>query len=1148
MYYSDENLNLFASDLQNFLACKRITFLDHEVAKGNLKKPDYNSPSAAILQKLGNEHEENYIKHLESQGRQVIRLEKRDDSKRAHDETVNAMKAGYDIIAQPRMNLGKWGGYADILIKRNGTSKLGGYYYEVQDTKLSQTTKAATILQLSLYTEMVNAIQGPFAKVIGVIKPGDPFEKEELKIAEFEAYYRFIKKQFEDIMEEGIEEAYPLPVEKCSICPWWKSCRGKWLADDHLSLVAGLQRSHTKILNEHGIETVEGYAKEPKSIPEKPSTGSLETYDKLHGQAKVQVEGRSKKDYYELRQEWFRKTEENTEDKGLNKLPPPNDGDIYFDFEGDHFYPGGGLEYLFGYTLFNPSSKAHEYHKKWALDRTEEKTAFEDFMKFLASHEKSYPDFHIYHFAPYEPAAIARLASRHALNEVEVDDLLRKKKFVDLHRVIKESMQVAVERYSLKDLEAFAGFTRTLDLQTASEARRKLGAALNLDMLDRITEEDKNAVEEYNKDDCLATLKLHQWLEDIFQKEKDLYGFSRPELVEGEVSEKIRDREQRALDLYDALLNELPEDKESDDYKAKWLLLNSISYYRREERMGWFEFYRLRKLQPDELIEEKGAVAYLIYLETLPKKPRERNPVHRYSFPQQEVASDFTKIGTSVVDTDSLFAGTIKGYDGQKRWIDISTKDENFKRTLTIQADVSSLMNQNISLEKSLHSYVEYVTSNGFTGNHQCVHHLLLRQAPALENEDSFLQRKAGEDLKDYTYSTLKKMDQSVLPIQGPPGSGKTYLGALMIMRLVNDGKKIGVCALSHRAIQNVIEKVKEHAKDEKLKIEAIHYNSRTMDAPDDYEIVSNKQKAVQEVMNGKLTGGTVYFWASDSLDQQLDYLFIDEAGQLSLNQIISAAKAAKNLVLLGDPQQLEQPQQGAHPENSDISGLQHLLGDEDTIASDKGIFLDTTWRLPESICQFTSTLYYDGKLQSHSDTSNQNLTGSKQFPNPGLYYVPVSHDGKQNQSEEEIEVVEKIIDQLLKEKCNWTDREGKRHLLTKKDFRVVAPYNVQVDALKDRLPDVQVGTVDKFQGQEAPIVIYSMTSSSCEEAPRGMGFLLDPHRMNVATSRAQCLSILVANEKLFEPECHSIDQMRMANGMCMYREIANQVDDYLNN
>ncbi|MEP5614230.1 MAG: AAA domain-containing protein, partial [Cyclobacteriaceae bacterium] len=745
-----------------------------------------------------------------------------------------------------------------------------------------------------------------------------------------------------------------------------------------------------------------------------------------------------------------------------------------------------------------------------------------------------------------EPAALARLASRHALFEVEVDDLLRKKKFVDLHRVIKESMQVAVERYSLKDLEGFAGFTRTLDLQTASEARRKLGAALNLGMLDRITDEDKYAVEEYNKDDCMATLKLHQWLEDIFQSEKDLHGFTRPGAVEGEVSEKVREREQRALDLYDALQKELPEDMESEEYKAKWLLLNSISYYRRGERMGWFEFYRLRNLQPDELIEEKGALTYLTYVETLPKKPRERNPVHRYSFIQQEVASDFTKIGTSVIETDSLFSGTIKGFDSQSRWIDISTKDENYKRTLNIQVDVSRLMNQNISLENSLHSYVSYVIANGFKGKHQCVHHLLLKQAPALANEDAFLKRKPGQDLKEYTYSILNKLDHSILPIQGPPGSGKTYLGALMIMRLVNDGKRIGICALSHSAIQNVIKKVKEHAAKDDLEIGAIHYNTRNMDVPDDYDVVSDKKKAVQEVKNGKLTGGTVYFWASDAVEQQLDYLFIDEAGQLSLNQIISASKSTKNLVLLGDPQQLEQPQQGAHPENSDISGLDHLLGSEDTIAPNKGIFLDTTRRLPESISLFTSTLYYDGKLLSHPDTSNQNLVGSEQFQQPGLYYVPVSHEGNQNKSVEEIEVVAEIVRQLLKEKCTWTDRYRKPHPLTNEDFRVIAPYNVQVDALKERLPDIQVGTVDKFQGREAPVVIYSMTSSSSEDAPRGMGFLYDPHRMNVATSRAQCLSILVANQKLFEPECHSIDQMRMANGMCSYREMATEVDNYL--
>ena len=439
---------------------------------------------------------------------------------------------------------------------------------------------------------------------------------------------------------------------------------------------------------------------------------------------------------------------------------------------------------------------------------------------------------------------------------------------------------------------------------------------------------------------------------------------------------------------------------------------------------------------------------------------------------------------------------------------------------------------------------MRYVIAHGFTPDvrYNAMHDLLLKRSPRLTDGSTLANHPRGnKTMSDYAVKLVGALDGSVLPIQGPPGTGKTHLGGLMILDLMKAGKKVGVTAVGHKTIQNLVEKVKEHATKEKINIETVHLNKRGENS-EDYPLVKSEGPAIKAIEAGKLVGGTAHFWAHEKVDQVLDYLFIDEAGQMSLTQILAAAKAAKNLILLGDPQQLEQPQQGAHPENSDISGLEHLMDGHDSIPVDKGIFLDSTWRLPQSISDFTSASYYDGRLLSHPDTSKQAVRKSSLFPQTGLYYVPVTHEGNQNKSEEEIEAVARIVESLLAEDCTWTDRDGKVHALTNEDFRIVAPYNVQVNALKERLPDLQIGTVDKFQGQEAPVVIYSMTSSSPEDAPRGMGFLYDPHRLNVATSRAQCVSILVASPKLFEPECHSIDHMRFANGMCKYKEMAKEV------
>jgi len=283
---------------------------------------------------------------------------------------------------------------------------------------------------------------------------------------------------------------------------------------------------------------------------------------------------------------------------------------------------------------------------------------------------------------------------------------------------------------------------------------------------------------------------------------------------------------------------------------------------------------------------------------------------------------------------------------------------------------------------------------------------------------------------------------------------------------------------------------------------------------------------------------GTAWLWAEDDSREVIDYLFVDEAGQMSLSQVLAASRAAKNIILLGDPQQLEQPQRGAHPEGSDVAALTYLLDGHPTMPEGKGLFLGVTRRLHPNICQFTSELFYEGRLKSLPDLEKQIITGNTPFDGAGLFYVPVVHHGNQNKSLEEINRIAEITSNLLSN-GRWTNAKGETRALQADDILIVAPYNAQVAALRERLPGMRIGTVDKFQGQEAPVVIYSMTASSIDDAPKGMTFLFNPNRLNVATSRAKSICILVASPKLFEPECKTIDQMRWANAMCRYREIS---------
>jgi uncharacterized protein len=303
-------------------------------------------------------------------------------------------------------------------------------------------------------------------------------------------------------------------------------------------------------------------------------------------------------------------------------------------------------------------------------------------------------------------------------------------------------------------------------------------------------------------------------------------------------------------------------------------------------------------------------------------------------------------------------------------------------------------------------------------------------------------------------------------------------------------------------------------------------------------------EAALQEG-TARVIGGTAWLWAHEKLAEAVDVLFIDEAGQFSLANALAVSQGAKSIVLLGDPCQLEQPQQGSHPEGTDVSALDHLLRGHTTMPAEKGLFLAETWRLAPSICAFTSELFYESRLKPHPGLERQALTGTGPFCGSGLWVIPVEHEGNRSSSDEEVDAVSKTIDQLLSPTARWTDSTGEQHKLTTDDILVLAPYNAQVARLEDRLKPrgIQVGTVDRFQGQEAPVVIYSMASSSPEDAPRGMDFLYSLHRLNVATSRARCACILVASASLFQPECRTPEQIRLANAFCRYVELSKRSD-----
>jgi uncharacterized protein len=425
-------------------------------------------------------------------------------------------------------------------------------------------------------------------------------------------------------------------------------------------------------------------------------------------------------------------------------------------------------------------------------------------------------------------------------------------------------------------------------------------------------------------------------------------------------------------------------------------------------------------------------------------------------------------------------------------------------------------------------------------GGHRAARDLLLGRPPRLRA--GAVLRKHGEDALACARRLALDLEDGVLAIQGPPGSGKTYTGARMICTLVRAGRRVGVTAVSHKVIRNLLDAALDAAREEGLDLRCVHKVGD--EVPEDRPglLVLRDNKGAREALaTGAVTvaGGTSWMWSRADFASAVDVLFVDEAGQMALADVLAAARGARSFVLLGDPQQLEQPQQGSHPEGTNLSALEHLLAGAQTLPDDRGLFLAETWRLHPALCDFTSELFYEGRLHSHTGLEAQAITGDTVFAGAGLWYQPVEHEGNQSAAPEEVERIATLVGELVRPGVSWIDTRGRVRPMSLSDVLIVAPYNAQVAEIARRIPGARAGTVDKFQGQEAAVVIYSMTTSAPEDAPRGMEFLYSANRLNVATSRARCACILVASPRIFEPECKTPRQMHLANAFCRYLELA---------
>jgi predicted RecB family nuclease len=1169
MKISSGHLRLSASDLSNHLACRHVTTLDLEVARGLRAEPDWAAPDLKVIQELGLRHEAAYLAHLRGQGLNVENLGSIDhkNEKRLVEETLALMERGVDVIAQGALRDGEWFGRPDVLRRVERGGGKWAWSYEVADTKLARETKATTILQLSLYSELLGTIQGVAPEFLWVVPPGAGFAGEKYRVGEYAAYYRYVQGRLVRAVgnrvtgkpmgsEEGAAgqyglgfggapaEAYatgtyPEPVEHCNVCRWFKECDARRRADDHLSLVAGIRRQQRDQFEAWDARTMAKLAVLPIPLKERPKHGARVGYERAREQARVQVAGRTgKKLVYEALLPV-------AEGMGFCRLPEPSADDIFLDLEGDPFVGEQGLQYLFGFA-FRDAAGEWRYEKKWALNRDEENRGFEWLVDEITRRRAADPKMHVYHFGGYEPGALKRLMGMYATREDEIDRMLRAGVLVDLHQAFKQSTRASVEEYSLKKIEAFYGFARAIPQDLSRAAMRYVEHRLELGRLDEaaeIPEKFREALEGYNGEDCVSTGRLRDWLEEERGKVAAAEGASIPRFVDGdeEASEELDERQKRVAALVTKLVEGIAVDpvERAKEEQAKWLLAQLLDWHRRENKATYWEGFRLADLDDHDLLEERAGLAGMQFVKRLGV---ERNiPTDRYSFEKQETEA---RVEKDLYYKAEKF-GSVVAMDLARRTIDV----KKTRKTAELHPTAVYAWERPFNVKEhaeALFRIGEFVAENGVdaAGRYRAGRDLLLRMRPRLSGDET-VGALPGEEVKDTACRIVAALKDSVFAIQGPPGAGKTFTGARMICELVKAGKKIGVTALSHKVIRHLLEEVTEAAKE--MKFNGLRCMQRMGEEEPTAEIAiaQDNDEALAALATGKanVLGGTSWLWAPEVAFESMDVLFIDEAGQMALADVLAVSQAAKSIVLIGDPQQLERPLKGSHPEGAEKSALEHLLHGRKTIAAEMGFLLPETWRLHPKVCEFTSDTFYEGRLVARDFLRNRVMKGHPWVREAGLWFVPAEHKGNRNSSAEEVELVTRIVEGLLKPEVQWMSAAGNARGLTEEDILIVAPYNAQVSDLLARLPGMRIGTVDKFQGQEAPVVIYSLTTSSPEEAPRGMEFLYSLNRLNVATSRAKTAVIVVGSPRLFEPECRTPRQMQLANALCAYREMAVEVD-----
>ena len=1134
------DVRLTPTTISGWLSCEHSLSLAVRRSAGESFTVQPPGSFSDLLRAKGETHERDCFTRYLADGKKVEAIDsRRRDTGETFEQWVqrigNPLEAtDADVLYQVPFISRGIRGIADF-IERVEHPDPGAASWEAVDAKLARREgKPGHVLQLSFYSECIESLTGTSPRSMH-LELGSK-SRESFLTEHFAAYWRRISCELIDqIASTGEPVAtLPEPCDHCYFCDFQPHCTSYWRETDSLTLVADITKRDRVALSESAVTTVGALAEVDDGIEGMED----DRLKKLTVQAQLQKEFSAQPDGSTPPFRPIHPGPDGLWGHGYSLLPRVSDGDLFFDIEGHPFWKAEkGLVFLFGLLEKESSEWAYRTPVLWAHDPNQELAAAIELLGYLEHRRTSHPEMHVYHYNHTERTVLEQILAGTAYED-RFRDLIDTGLFIDLLPILKNAFQVGIESYSLKLTEHLAGFERHADIAAGS------GAVV---AYERYMQSGNQAllegIERYNEDDVRATMALRDWLIDPAQRDDQLEW--REAIIELEDTEEPDDELIAQLLAFGA-------------GSVEHLLGNMLGYWRRE-----FHAYladrgaALSAATDTQLLDD----TCLTRLSLISVENDGGGEYQRATFRWPDQAHE------GFVGSPNRYHYLAGGELRSSAPFATAFGEDSETIVLSLPAELSPA------------EFPDSVVCGFWVGS-QGLYDALEALARAIRDGDDVglnpvsLQLLAGDTSRfvasggppggvfsddiEQIISWSSDLDHSYLMIQGPPGTGKTYTGARIALELARAGRSVAIVSQAHKTVAHFFDEVIAVAAQIPSGVTMCRLQSMAQDVEtipkevsDGHHYVATSKSTMIRSKNKvkflrfDISGGGIRFPSNKDFRQLgFDYLIVEEAGQLSLPDVVAASCSAKNVILLGDPQQLPQVSQASHPDGSGDSVLGHLLAGESVVPKDRGVFIATSRRMHPDICKYISDLFYDGDLDSLSGCELQEVSSF----GAGLRWLEVDHEGCTQSSDVEANRIKEQILEILGSGAQWIDREGVANDFDPgRSFMVVAPFNAQKDLIRRALESdprtapvaENVGTVDKFQGREAPVVFYSMTASSGEDAPRGSGFLFSRERLNVAVSRAQCLIYVVSTRELLRTRGRSVEEMRLISTLNSYVEYA---------